>query len=200
VDFRLVAATNRNLEEMARQNLFRHDLLFRLRAFVIELPPLRDRLIDLQDLVMYHSTQLCRRYGLATKGYSPEFLETLKAHDWPGNVRELVNVLERALTKAWNEPTLFPKHIPEEIRIKSVHQVLGREPVELARQEVSSAPAGLPTWKEARAEVLAEAERDYLQKLMDQTGYDLDQAIGVSGLKRSRLYQLLKKHGLGGRL
>ena len=201
VDFRLVAATNRNLVEMVRHKVFRHDLLFRLRAFVIELPPLRDRLSDLQDLVLYHSTLLCRRYGIATKGYSPEFLQTLKDHDWPGNVRELVNVLERSLAAAWQEPTLFPKHIPEELRIKSMHKVLGTEVAEREEPDVpSEVVAGLPTWKEAREEILIEAERSYLRKLMEETDHDLNDAIRISDLKRSRLYQLLKKHGLGGRV
>ena len=115
-------------------------------------------------------------------------------------MRELVNVLERALAAAWNEPTLFPKHIPEEIRIKSVQKVLGHES---SQPEAREAPTGtkavLPTWKQAREESLALAERDYLQKLLAETGSDLERACRISGLKRSRLYQLLKKHGMGGR-
>ena len=78
-----MAATNRDLNQLVQQGRFREDLLFRLRSFVIELPPLRERPEDIKELARYHLDRLCDRYGLAAKGFSPEFLKTLAAYPWP---------------------------------------------------------------------------------------------------------------------
>ena len=77
-DFRLVAATNRNLDQMVRAGQFREDLLFRLRSYVIELPPLRERPEDLQELARFYADRFCERYGLPSKGFSPDFIRTLQ--------------------------------------------------------------------------------------------------------------------------
>lgn len=117
-DFRLVSATNRNLDEMVRRGQFRKDLLFRLQSFGIELPPLRKRAEDINELSIYHITKICGLYGIETKGFSAEFLKIIAAFDWPGNVRELVNTLEKAIVSAHHEPILFPIHLPDKIRIR----------------------------------------------------------------------------------
>lgn len=135
-DFRLLAATNRNLEEMVESGTFRSDLMFRLKSLVIELPPLRERDQDVKELAIWRMDRLCESYGLPNKGFSQTFFEPLLAYDWPGNVRELQNVLERALIKAGNEPILFSKHLPTFIRAKAVRTRVDkgedrpREPVE----------------------------------------------------------------------
>lgn len=85
---------------MVASGQFRNDLLFRLRAFVIEAPPLREHREDIRDLVLHHTARLCERCGIETKGFSPDFFETLTAYDWPGNVRELFNALEGAIAAA----------------------------------------------------------------------------------------------------
>ncbi|HJV35276.1 sigma-54 dependent transcriptional regulator, partial [Geomonas sp.] len=86
-DFRLVAATNRNLVQMVEAGQFRNDLLFRLSTFVIELPPLRERQDDIKDLARYFMDKFCERYGLSPKGSCPEFIDMLLAYSWPGNIR-----------------------------------------------------------------------------------------------------------------
>ncbi len=106
-NFRLVVATNRNLQERVKSNLFREDLLFRLQAFAIELPTLKDRIEDISELVTYLIIRLCRRYNLETKGVSPDFIEALMNYDWPGNVRELENTIERALIQHRQGPLHF---------------------------------------------------------------------------------------------
>ena len=116
VDFKLVAATNRNLDKMVQEKSFRKDLLFRIRAIEIKLPLLRDRERDIQEITISKIFQIGERYGIDPKGISPEFLAILSTHDWPGNVRELINVLEYALASAGQDPILFPKHIPPEYR------------------------------------------------------------------------------------
>ncbi|MEJ2081505.1 MAG: sigma-54 dependent transcriptional regulator, partial [Acidobacteriota bacterium] len=117
-DFRLIAATNRDLETMVHSGGFRDDLLFRLQTVAIELPPLRVRAKDVEELVVHHVTRLCNKYEMQMPGFSPEFLEAIEAYDWPGNVRELVNALERALAMAQHDPVLFEKHLPTYIRVK----------------------------------------------------------------------------------
>ena len=90
-DFRLVAATNRDLDHMAADGGFRKDLLFRIKALHMHLPPLRERPEDIKPLSMYHLTKACDRRQIGTKGVAPDFIEALMRYPWPGNVRELVN-------------------------------------------------------------------------------------------------------------
>ena len=95
-DFRLIAATNRDLEPMIERGEFRRDLYFRLKTIALPLPPLRARPEDIKPLTLAIVDRLCAAYGLPAKGFDAEFLSSLEAHDWPGNVRELQNVLEQA--------------------------------------------------------------------------------------------------------
>ncbi|RLB62102.1 MAG: sigma-54-dependent Fis family transcriptional regulator, partial [Deltaproteobacteria bacterium] len=82
-EFRLIAATNRDLDAMVESGEFRSDLLFRLRTFIIELPPLRERREDIKELARYHIDKFCNQYSLDSKGFSPEFLQTLMSYPWP---------------------------------------------------------------------------------------------------------------------
>lgn len=196
-DFRLVAATNRDLEEMVDQGRFRQDLFFRLRSLVINLPPLKDRNGDLFDLAWHHTARLCKRYGLAPKGYSPELLQYLSAYDWPGNVRELVNVLETALAAAQRESTLFPQHLPAYLRTKLARASVRRQPAPAkGRNEEVSLPEDLSPLDAVRKTALAKVEKRYLQKLMQQAKGNIQVACQVSGLSRARLYSLLKQYDI----
>jgi DNA-binding NtrC family response regulator len=229
-DFRLVTATNRNLEEMVHRWTFRQDLLFRLRTIAIDLPPLRDRPSDIKPLTYHFIDHLCQKKSLPRKGFSNEFLEALHGHHWPGNVRELIHALEHALAAATDDPLLQPRHLPVDIRARLARNLLEdqdslgeqddhpAEPrdVPLASDEpppgTEPKPAHppddgrcshslpengpLPPLKEHRAQVLAQIERDYLERLMAQTGWDIPAACETAGLSRQRLYALLKEHGL----
>jgi two-component system NtrC family response regulator len=141
-DFRLIAASNRNLDEMVREGRFRKDLLFRLRIFTIALPPLREHPGDIKELASSYLTTLSMRSGKGMKGFSPEFLDTLLDYDWPGNVRELVNALERAIAAAGESPTLFPAYLPAEIRIKVKRSQVGEEAEGTEALHPSGAPGG----------------------------------------------------------
>ena len=138
-DFRLVAATNRNLEQMVERGQFREDLLFRLRSFVIELPPLRERPEDIQELARYYADRFCERYGLAPNGFSPEFINILLAYTWPGNVREFVHTMERVLA------AVVPRsRAPVRPQAARVHQSRGHEDrVRLRRGGVDDPVLGL---------------------------------------------------------
>ena len=198
-DFRVIAATNQDLEKMVQQGRFRQDLLFRLRSVSIGLPPLRDRIDDIKELVLYHLTNLCDIYGTKIKGFSPDFLEALSDYPWPGNVRELVNALERALAAARHEPILFPKHLPDHIRIKLTQSTLkGDRPVIADEKAVepSDFQGDIPTFQDFKAQVLAGAEKRYLENLLERTAGNISEASRQSGLGRTWLYTLLKKHHL----
>jgi two-component system, NtrC family, response regulator len=186
-NFRVVSATNRSLDEMIQDGTFRADLLFRLRTLTIDLPRLVDRKEDIKDLAMYHMARVCERYQIGTKGFSPDFLDALLAYDWPGNVRELVNAIERSITAAYHGPTLFPKHLPTDIRIKVARSAIKKEP-----STISPSDAPLISLAEYRQS----AERQYLQDLIFQTKGNMKEACLVSGLSRSRLYALLKEHDI----
>jgi formate hydrogenlyase transcriptional activator len=97
VDVRLIAATNRNLQEALQAGRFRSDLFYRLNVFPIELPPLRDRRSDIPQLVTFYLAQFARRFGKRVSAVAPETMARLTRYAWPGNVRELQNVIERAV-------------------------------------------------------------------------------------------------------
>ncbi len=194
-DFRLLAATNRDLDQLVQGGQFRIDLLYRLRSFHIELAPLRERLEDITDLAIYHTRKICDRYGTEIKGLSPEYLEMLKAYPWPGNVRELVNTLERSIAVARQEAILIPKHLPTDIRIQVARSFVGNKKSE-AMAKGNQIDLPLPTWQDFREEALPPLERQYLQNLLAISGNNIKKACSVAGLSRSRLYELLKKHNL----
>jgi two-component system NtrC family response regulator len=194
-NFRLVAATNRSLGEMAKAGLFRQDLLFRLRSMTIELPPLRERVGDTKELVIYYMNQLCDRYGISAKGFAAEFFSTLAAYNWPGNVRELVNAIENIIATAGDDPVLFPQHLPKSIRSAiaraSFHSKTGANRVPGLNGECSPLDA---TLKDFREGTVQKAEKTYLQRLMSIAGDNIQKSCRLSGLSRPRLYALLKKH------
>ncbi|MBI9074471.1 MAG: sigma-54-dependent Fis family transcriptional regulator [Desulfatibacillum sp.] len=197
-NFRLVAATNRNLEELAEAKLFRQDLLYRLKTLTIDLPSLRSRAKDVKELTIFYMGKLCERYGKGTKGFSPEFMEALTAYEWPGNVRELINALERTLIASAEEPTLFPNHLPTHIRVKLARESLRQSAIGKNRHDIGAPPQDLPSLKDYRDAIVSEAEAKYLEDLMLLTSRDILAACDISGLSRSRLYHLLQKHGIKG--
>ncbi|MHC1741473.1 MAG: sigma-54-dependent transcriptional regulator [Syntrophobacteraceae bacterium] len=194
-DFRTVAATNRNLQDMVQQNLFRQDLLFRLQTITIELPPLRERREDIKELAVYHMTRMCKRCGASIKGMSPELIEALTLHNWPGNVRELFNAMEQVYVAARNDSVLYPKHLPDHIRIGIAKGRIDSEDTRGAAPPASPARA-YSTFREFRSRALSRAEHEYLSGLMSLTRGNIAEACRISKVSQSRLYELLKKHGL----
>ncbi len=196
-DFRLVAATNRDLEAMVASGGFREDLLFRIRTLVLELPPLRESKEDIRDLALHYLVKLCDQYGVSMKSFSPEFLDALMAYGWPGNVRELVQALEKAVVGTGDEPVLFSKHLPEHIRVRLARAAIRPKGAPApCPEEASPGSAGPASLKDHRDAELARAERDYLTSLIRKTRGDIGETCRVSGLSRSRLYTLLKKYGI----
>ncbi|NDV23321.1 sigma-54 dependent transcriptional regulator [Desulfovibrio sp. JC022] len=204
-DFRLVAATNQNLNEMAAHATFRSDLLYRLQTMTIHLPPLRERLEDLELLTEHFNSRIAERYRTALKKISPEALEILKEHQWTGNIRELAGTLESAFIAASNEPLIFQHHLPERLRTAAIQsrlnvaeqtpvseiETLYQEPHSLTQDDKSATP---PTYKDFKQDALSRLEYEYLNRVLTYTNWNINQACEITGLGRSRLYSLLKKH------
>ena len=97
IDVRVIAATNKNLKEEIAKGRFREDLYHRLSVIIIEVPPLKDRPEDIDELVTYFLETICNEMGIAQKNITPEALQALKSYEWTGNIRELRNVVERLI-------------------------------------------------------------------------------------------------------
>ena len=139
------------------------------------------------------------------KGFSPDFMDALMAYEWPGNVRELVNTLDRTISLARNEPILFAKHLPVRIRAKvarfAVSSVKGKSKSHSAsHQNVmnqnDTRPEELQTYKDFRKSLVDKAEKEYLGDLVALAKGNLREACRISGLGRTQLYMLLKKHDI----
>jgi len=194
-DFRLVAATNRDLEAMVRQGRFREELLFRLRTLEIESPPLREIPEDIKKLTIFYMNDLCERFGIVPKGASPEFWDIVTEYPWPGNVRELIQALEKALISAKDEPMLFPKHLPTYIRIHAARTAFPKKSSSRDQPEIrADVPRGPLKLKEIRKKAVDEAEQRYLKDLISFADGDNAKACRISGLSRSRFYSLLRKY------
>jgi len=213
-DFRLIAATNRDLETMVEAGDFRQDLYFRLKTINIHLPDLKDRPEDIKLLAMHCVDKLCNQYGAPLKGFGEGFFEVLGSYDWPGNVRELFHVLERAFVASEHEETLYPMHLPQDIRIKATKARIRRrldsglsledaaaDPVECCGGNGNGAEGVraaleqqqyLPNLKDFKCRM----ERYYLKELLRRYGGETHSILDVSGLSRSHFYALLKKYGL----
>jgi two-component system, NtrC family, response regulator len=197
-DFRLVSATNSDLDSEVNDVRFRQDLLFRLRSIVIELPPLRERKNDIGQIAIAQAENMSRRLGLPKKEISKEFFEILNVYDWPGNVRELINAVEHALAMEPTCPALYPKHLPEHIRMQTIGGKT-HGPEESYPHMPDSVPRpmdkdGFPKLKAYRKSIIELVEGQYISELMAHCNGDIDMACAVAGLKKARLYQLLKKY------
>jgi DNA-binding NtrC family response regulator len=195
-NFRLLAATNRNLDQMVETGAFRKDLLFRIKSVVLELPPLRVRKKDICSIAAHYLTKFCRNYNTVIKGMSPEFIEALTAYQWPGNVRELVNTMENVLSQTGDEPVLFPVHLPTRIRIELARRSVNRQPTGSGLTGTKVAAPGI--FPELRS-LLETTEEHYLKDLIAYTKGDIKKACRISGLSKSRLYVRLKKYALSRR-
>ncbi len=190
-DFRLICATNRNLEAMVARGAFRQDLYYRINTVHVTLPPLRHRGEDVLILAEYHLERLCRQRNLPLKTMDQSFVDMLLRYDWPGNVRELFNTVEQAFVLAGGESVVYARHLPAAVRIRvtrsRIQERQPSEPTASARENV-----GLPTLKDWKRR----AEREYLARLLEVHGRDIGRLQAVSGLSRSHLYAVLKKHDL----
>ncbi len=184
-DFRLISATNRDLDEMVEKGEFRKDLLFRLRVFTIRLPALREHREDILEISKYHLKRLCQREKIPQKELSTDVIDIMMQYNWPGNVRELINALETAIVNSKYESTIYPKHLPQHIRSYVLRKNIGMDNLKK-----------LPPYKQYKKNIIYDATKRYLIDLISQSGGDLQKACNISGLSKSRLYELLRLHNI----
>jgi DNA-binding NtrC family response regulator len=183
-DVRVVAATNKPLEEEQRAGRFREDLFFRLNVIAVALPPLKERREDIPDLVQHflHTRQV----GRGLMKIDPEALRLLCGYDWPGNVRELANVLERAQILAEGD-TITADDLPESV-------------VQLSKPgaaaEVLPGPAGATPARAVSPDDLDMVEKRHVADVLRRHGGNKVQAAKALGLSRRTIYRLIEKYSL----
>ena len=175
VNVRVVAATNRDLEKMSKEGTFRPDLYYRLGAFVVEVPPLRERRDDIPELADHfmRDHDFSRRID---KKLSKAALQNLLNYDWPGNIRELKNVVERAIILSRDAVEILPQHLGQ-CSTKGNHGAM-------INLEFDHEPT------------LEEIEKVYLSMAMRRHGGHRSQVAQTLGVSERNVYRLIEKHGL----
>lgn len=177
---RIVAASNADLRALSRQGLFREDLLYRLSVVVIKLPALRERRADVRPLAEEFMRQACAQYKLPAKALHPAALDWMEQYNWPGNVRELENLIHHACV------------------VSDGHWIH----VSAAGVGTGKAAAGASgcrsrrSFRQAKAELISEFERRYLDDVLRDCGGNVTEAAKRAGKERRALGKLLKRYGL----
>lgn len=177
-NFRLISATNQDLENQVREGTFREDLFYRINTFVITLPALRDRAGDVPLLANHFLKTLVKSESKDIVGISPEAMALLCQYTWPGNIRELMHVIERAVALASSH----------EIRVEDLPETLGS-----TARPVGEVRSDLP-FKEAKQVVVEEFECVYIENLLKKHSGNISKAAKESGIDRRSLHRLLAKH------
>jgi len=180
VDIRVIAATNKDLEAMVKEGLFRKDLYYRLKVMVVEMPPLRDRLEDILLLSNLFIEENNKEYNKNIKGFSEEAKKLMIQYAWPGNVRELRNVIERAMILTDRE-VITPKHLPFEL--KQAEKVAHGN----AEREVSEIGFDMS---------LDNMEKMHLSKVLKKLEWNKSKASKFLGISRATLRAKIKKYSL----
>jgi DNA-binding NtrC family response regulator len=179
---RVIAATNDDLKLLCDQNRYRKDLYYRLNVFPIEIPPLRDRVEDLPDLIQRFVDHLNLQFQKHIAGVHPEVLKALSNYDWPGNVRELENLVERAYILE-NTNLLTPESFP----------------LELFDEEQTTAVLPMDTHLslgDARKRALEDFERQYLKALLSRNNGKINLSASEAGISTRQLHKLMRKYDL----
>jgi len=190
VDVRVIAATNRNLEEEVARGRFRQDLFFRLNVVPVFVPPLRDRQGDVPLLVHLFVDRYARQFGKELRGVSPDTMERLCAYPWPGNVRELQNVIERAVVLADGPVLDFGAELLPEVATNG-----SAPPV----KDAASADVSFERLRRTEAATLAEVSHQHIVDTLVRTNWVIDGPQGaarVLGVNPSTLRSRMKKLGI----
>ncbi len=181
LDIRVIAATNRNLEELMREGKFRDDLFFRLNVVSLVLPPLRERPEDIAPLANFFLDQLSQKARKTGVAISSAAMMILERYGWPGNIRELKNVVQRALSVA-ECGQITPLDLPAEF----LESTCGDEPPADANS----------SFRTAKSRALGDFEREYFSRLLTESGGNVSEAARRAGMRRTALHRLLAKYGI----
>ncbi|NLC07015.1 MAG: sigma-54-dependent Fis family transcriptional regulator [Syntrophomonadaceae bacterium] len=180
VDVRIIAATNRHLEELVKSEKFREDLYYRLNVVSIIIPPLRERKEDIPSLVEFFLNKYNEEMGKEFKYVSVEAMNRLINYNWPGNVRELENAIERAVVMG-NGSVLLPEHLPVNIHSYSIPE---------------ADPLGFEVEDKPLREILREVEKAVIKKSLDKNGWNKARTAAKLGLSRKALLYKIEEYGL----
>jgi len=181
VDFRLIAATNKDLKQMVREGTFREDLYHRLHVIPIHIPPLRFRKQDIPLIVEEHLQKLCQMYGAKEKTLDKEVLRLMFHYNWPGNVRELINVLERLFALS-DDVHIRAKDLSEEFYYRDMEQ-----------KKLVPMIQSLPAKQEAMKVVREEEERGLIERVLKEAKGNKSKAAALLGISRATLYNKLSR-------
>jgi Nif-specific regulatory protein len=179
VDVRVVAATNRPLEDAVRAGTFRRDLFYRLQVVQLDVPPLRDRVDDVPLLAEHFLKKFARETGRKMRGFSSAALDKLKAYRWPGNVRELRNVIERAVALGTGPQV-------------DAHDIWLSE-LDVGAPVVGEAPVSVGGY---RAETIEEVEKRHILATLNHTDWNKSRAAAILGIERSTLDRKIERYKL----
>lgn len=179
IDVRVIAATNRDIEEEVKAGRFRQDLMYRLNAVTIYLPPLRERIEDIADLAVHFSRQV-QSPNMTPPSFSPAALRTLKRYNWQGNVRELENAVLHAVSLS--EDVIYPEHLPVRIRM-----------FEQTATAVPDADGSGERRAGERWQTLAEMEEKYVSQVLAATDGNKQAASRILNIDRKTLTRILKR-------
>ncbi|EGB13398.1 two component, sigma54 specific, transcriptional regulator, Fis family [Pseudodesulfovibrio mercurii] len=187
VDVRILATTNRNLPELISEGEFREDLFYRLNVLTVNTPPLRESREDIPRMAAHFLNQTCLEMHLAPKTLSPEVLACLCERPWHGNVRELQNTVRRL--------TVFcPGNQVEMVHLRLAEgRLSGPNGTWPGGGETDE--GGIDAYKEAKARVLNEFTRNYLEQILARTGGNISEAARLAGLERVSLQKIIKRNG-----
>jgi two-component system NtrC family response regulator len=182
VDIRVVAATNKSLEQQVKEGKFREDLFYRLNVIKIDVPPLRDRAEDI-PLLVTHFLNKYARTSEAPKKVAPETMERLLGYRWPGNIRELENAIERSAVTTVGD-TILPEFLPP--------RVAGAPPEEKSRFEITLSHP-LPYYLEKATEQI---EREYITKALEKSRGNVGKCAELCGLSRRSVSGKISQYGI----
>ena len=184
IDVRIIAATNKNLEEAIEEGTFRRDLYYRLNLFTLDLVPLRNRREDIPDLSNSFIGSMNLKYGKDISGFSREAMNLMLTYDWPGNVRELKNCVERCVALARN------KEIEADLLPSQIWNFSGRN-IEENRYYANSLPV-------TEAIIRNKEDNEYreLKEALDKYRWNITAVSNALGVTRATVYHRMEKYGL----
>ncbi|WP_253197934.1 sigma-54 interaction domain-containing protein [Clostridium gasigenes] len=177
IDIRIIAATNKNLEEAVKLGKFREDLYYRLNVMKVELPPLRERKEDIEPLSDRLRIKVANRLGIYVEGISKDAINCLYNYNWPGNVRELENIIERSIILLdSNNIIIEPKNLPEGFSLNKIKHDFNEE--------------------KSLKNIIEDVEKDVIKACLNRNNWNKNKASKILGISRANLYKKIDAYML----
>ncbi|MCX7694959.1 MAG: sigma 54-interacting transcriptional regulator [Caloramator sp.] len=173
IDVRIIAATNKNLEELVQEGKFREDLFYRLNVITLNIPPLRERKKDITEIAYHYLNKLSNKYNKRVEKISKNALKKLVEYSWPGNIRELINVIERAVNIIEDERELDVYHLPT--KISGINRLTYIRPLD---------------------EIIKDTEKNVIIEALRYTKGNKSEAAKLLNMSRSNFYEKLQKYNI----